>query len=430
MHSTEPDVPLYVPSGALGSAAPPLGISDAFAALTGSPAVLGSFAPARAPPAPPHEQQPLEAVRRPSPALSDATAGIVKRANAEALRQKPTGAESQNIFGDVSVIASAPRQPSLAAHDSGAAEARASAQPSQAADAQSSDLAEGGHRESDMSRSAESSRLNAAAVVSLDDSQQAHAEHDPAVSTADVLAAVREDAATPADTADLSGSEQIAVLQDQGTELPPATAGQQDLQVHTDDDAASTQVQDARASSPVPLYSLLPVFGLGGTATGNESPVPGLGPKAVAAASDEASIPLAEFPLPTSEQPQAHSQARQAEVLQPLYTVLPALGSWPAAPLSSSSAEPLQAQTAASLPDLEQHGGDDAEEPRVALGMEETLGEARRLVLPGSKAGQKRARQAAAAAARQQQHQQLPAKRSWEEWLQPGVHLSRFFLSV
>ncbi|KAK9903949.1 hypothetical protein WJX75_001135 [Coccomyxa subellipsoidea] len=49
------------------------------------------------------------------------------------------------------------------------------------------------------------------------------------------------------------------------------------------------------------------------------------------------------------------------------------------------------------------------------------LGISDALVLPGSKAGQKRARQAAAAAARQQQHQQLPAKRSWEEWLQPGA---------
>lgn len=416
--SAEPDVPLYVPSGALRSAAPLLGAGDAFAALTGGPALPDSSQLPRAP-----FGQPLEAFRRPTPAKSD---DRILQSTSETDLKQTAGKKSESIFGDVSVIASAPAQ-----QDSPMPEEHGSAEPSQVADGKSSDPARVDHQGDRDILSAEPLPLAAAAEEPLEQSHQPHAEPDPVDSAAAVPPDPSDHSASPTEAADLSRGEQDAALLDEGTAVAPEEPVHVDLLVQTDATVAPIQVSEAQAVSPAPLYDLLPVLGLGSAAAeeGADMPDPDVRHMSTDPASHDApaapailqfAVPSTVNEFPAAERTEPQIPADQAEDAQPLYNALPALGSWLAAAPLAPTAGPAHAADPLSVPGAELQ----PEAASQTIKERGPAGEAPRLVLPGSKAGQKRARQAAAAAAGAAARHQLPTKRSWEEWLQPGAFLS------
>lgn len=176
-----------------------------------------------------------------------------------------------------------------------------------------------------------------------------------------------------------------------------------------------SEVAHSRHSSPVPVYDILPVLGFG-LSSASEALRDRTVPPAPAEAPASHSLPgaSAEPQQPAAGLTKPDAPMERTDDVQIPVTVRPAN-------FSPGASEP--AATAEELPGAERQAEAVREAAVDAAGGMHRAEEAPRLMLPGSKAAQKRARQAAAAQARQHQ-QQLPAKRSWEDWLQTGVSLT------
>lgn len=397
-------MPLYVSSGALTGAPSAFGMRDVFAALTGGTAL--SVQPPDAASLPPLGQ-PLEAFRRHEPLNTDGCTSIFAAAEES---QRGTPAEVGGVFGDVTVLASAPPElsPEIPAQQESCTPGmHANPSPDQSSAAQGSrpaGLGDQGNMLPAFSGSGQPQVPEAAHQNAK--RQEAGWEH--ATSRNEAAAAPLNGADSARDRLGLDDGDQGVVSDREHVNMAALDILVPVQQQHAD---ASPEALADHTSSPA-LYNVLPVhgFGLEAAEKGVDSPVAGLTPASAglpgppATEEDRGPPPhLAELPDP----------ARGFETL-PLYDVLlPALGSQPA---QGSAAAGGQAPLPASV--QPRSAGEMAEDAPGA----ESAGEARRM-LPGSKAGQKRARQAAAAA---QAKPQLPAKRSWEEWLQPGACLAFF----
>ncbi|BDA45714.1 hypothetical protein COCOBI_07-5010 [Coccomyxa sp. Obi] len=436
--SPETAVPLYVSSGALTGAPSSFGMGDAFATLTGGTAL--SVQPPNATSLPPLGQ-PLEAFRRREPLNTDGCTSIF--AGAEQSQRRPP-AEIGGVFGDVTVLASAPPEvpPDLPAQHVSARTpgVHAGALPDQSSAAQGSSPAGSGDQGDVPPVSPGSGQLQVAEAAPQN-AETLEAAREHATSRAASAAATLDGAVSARDFPGLDNGAQ-GVVSDREHILVAPLEMSVPVPVQQQHADALPGLLGDHASSPA-LYYVLSALGFGPEAAekGVESPVAGLttasAPLPGVPASAEARVPspqLAEPPDP----------ARDSERL-PLYDVLlPALGSQPAqvsapavgqAPLPASVQPAPAGEVAKDAPEVESLGearrmlpdskaGPPAsvqQRPAVEMAEDapgvESAGEARRM-LPGSKAGQKRARQAAAAA---QAKPQLPAKRSWEEWLQPGA---------
>ncbi len=396
-------MPLYVSSGALLTGAPSsLGMGDAFAALTGGTAL--SVPPPNAASVPPLGQ-PLEAFRWREPLISDGCTPVFGAAQES---QGRTPAEMGGIFGDVTVLASAP--PELPAevpaqHESRTPGLHATTLPDQSSAALGSSPAGLGDQGGLPPVSPGSGPPQVAEAASQNANLQEEArEH--ATSRVETAAAPLDGAVSAGGVLCLDNSKQGVVSGREHMIVAALDMVEPIQQQHAE---ALPEVPCDHASSPA-LYNVHPVLGLavGAAKKGVDSSAAHLTPGSAELPGVPASAG-ARAPSPQLAEPR--NSVRYSEGT-PLHDVLlPALGSQPAqvpTPALGQAALPASVQA--------QPAGEVAKDaPRV-----ESAGEACRM-LPESKAGQKRARQAAAA---QQAKPQLPAKRSWEEWLQPGARLA------
>ncbi|CAL8470705.1 g10247 [Coccomyxa elongata] len=416
--SPEANVPLYVSSGALTGAPSSLGMGDAFAALTGGTAL--PVQPPNAASVPPLGQ-PLEAFRWREPLISDGCTSVFGAAQES---QGRTPAEMGGIFGEVTVLASAP--PELPAevpaqHELRTPGVHATTLPDQSSAALGSSPAGLGDQGGLLPVSPGSGPPQVAEAasgllpvspgsgppqVAEAASQNAEVQEDArehATSRAQTAAAPLDGAVSARDVLCLDNSKQGVVSEREHMVVAALDMVVPRQQQHAE---ALPEVPCDHASSPA-LYHVLPVLGLalGAAEKGVDSPAAHLTPGTAGLPGVPAS---AEARAPSPQLAEPPDSARDSEGT-PLYDVLlPTLGSHPAQ-------VPTPALGQAALP-ASMHPQPAGEVAKDAPGAE-LVGEAHRM-LPESKAGQKRARQAAAA---QQAKPQLPAKRSWEEWLQPGA---------
>ena len=452
-------MPLYVSSGPLTSAVSAFGMRDAFAALTGGTA-LSVQPPNNATSSPP-PVLPFEAFKQREPLISDGCTSIYA-ATKDSQRRAP--AEMGGIFGDVTVLASAPSEVSPDVpeeRESRTPGVHACALPDQSSAAQGSRLCDPG----DVPPALPGSRQPQVAEAAPQSAKtEGAAQEEHSKSRAETATAPLHGAVSAGESLGPDDGNHCAVLDREHMVVAALDMLVPRQQQHAD------AVPADHASSPV-LYNVLPVLGFGQEAAdkGMDSPVAGPAP------ADSAFLPV----VPASataralspqlaEPPDPAKDSRESPVYD---VVLPALGSQPVqvsapavgqAPLPASVKSRPAEELAKHAPDVEPAGEArkvvpasvspprPAEEmvndaPGVASAGEArnimpasvsprptaeitnnapgvaSAGEAHRM-LPGSKAGQKRARQAAAAQAKPQ----VPAKRSWEEWLQPGARALPF----